>query len=89
MDPVETGLACGSDTAHMNIFGYNPFLHYKGRGSFETMGTGMSMKNNEIAFKCNFAHLDMKTKVVLKRRVDRDFEKWGLPLIEAINGMKI
>jgi len=21
MDPVETGLACGSDTAHMNIFG--------------------------------------------------------------------
>lgn len=25
MDPVETGLACGSDTAHMNIFGFNPF----------------------------------------------------------------
>ena len=25
MDPVETGCACGSDTAHMNIFGYNPF----------------------------------------------------------------
>jgi 2,3-bisphosphoglycerate-independent phosphoglycerate mutase len=24
MDPVEPGLACGSDTAHMNIFGYPP-----------------------------------------------------------------
>jgi 2,3-bisphosphoglycerate-independent phosphoglycerate mutase len=23
-DPVEPGLACGSDTAHMNIFGYDP-----------------------------------------------------------------
>jgi hypothetical protein len=24
MDPVEPGLACGSDTAHMNILGYDP-----------------------------------------------------------------
>ncbi len=23
-DPVEPGLACGSDTAHMNLFGYDP-----------------------------------------------------------------
>lgn len=25
MDPVEPGLSCGSDTAHMSIFGYDPF----------------------------------------------------------------
>jgi 2,3-diphosphopglycerate-independent phosphoglycerate mutase len=43
MDPVETGLACGSDTAHMNIFGYNPFKEYRGRGSFETIGSGLAM----------------------------------------------
>ena len=24
MDPVEPGLACGSDTAHLSIFGYDP-----------------------------------------------------------------
>ena len=24
LDPVYPGLACGSDTAHMNIFGYPP-----------------------------------------------------------------
>lgn len=24
MDPVEAGLACGSDTAHLSIFGYPP-----------------------------------------------------------------
>lgn len=58
MDPVETGLSCGSDTAHMNIFGYNPFKEYRGRGSFETMGAGQEMEPNEIAFKCNFAHMD-------------------------------
>jgi 2,3-bisphosphoglycerate-independent phosphoglycerate mutase len=28
-DPVQAGLACGSDTAHMQIFGYNPFKLYK------------------------------------------------------------
>lgn len=26
MDPVEPGLACGSDTAHMSLFGYDPRL---------------------------------------------------------------
>ena len=65
MDPVETGMACGSDTAHMNIFGYNPFNLYKGRGSYETMGAGLDMDPNEIAFKCNFAHMD-KDKIVKK-----------------------
>ena len=24
VDPVEPGLACGSDTAHLSLFGYNP-----------------------------------------------------------------
>jgi len=55
MDPVEPGLACGSDTAHMSIFGYEPRKHYKGRGSFETMGAGLDMQPGDIAFKCNFA----------------------------------
>ena len=32
VDPVEPGLACGSDTAHLSLFGYEPRLWYKGRG---------------------------------------------------------
>ena len=39
-DPVQSGLACGSDTAHMSIFGYNPLESYEGRGVFEAMGAG-------------------------------------------------
>ncbi|ORZ13184.1 archaeal type cofactor-independent phosphoglycerate mutase [Absidia repens] len=31
MDSVEPGLACGSDTAHMSILGYNPRQFYRGR----------------------------------------------------------
>lgn len=40
MDPVQPGLACGSDTAHLSIFGYDPRTHYRGRGAFESMGAG-------------------------------------------------
>jgi 2,3-bisphosphoglycerate-independent phosphoglycerate mutase len=64
MDPVETGLACGSDTAHMNIFGYIPFELYRGRGAFESIGAGLNMDYSEIAFKCNFSTMDSKTKIV-------------------------
>lgn len=89
MDPVETGLACGSDTAHMNIFGYPPFSLYRGRGAFESMGSGLSMSCNDIAFKCNFAHMDEETRIVKMRRVDRDFDKWGLSLIDVVNGLVV
>lgn len=27
MDPVSPGYACGSDTAHMSILGYDPFMY--------------------------------------------------------------
>lgn len=73
----------------MNIFGYNPFKEYRGRGSFETIGSGIPMSNDEIGFKCNFAYMDPNTKIVEKRRVDRSFPEWGIPLIDSIHGMKI
>lgn len=88
MDPVETGLSCGSDTAHMNIFGYNPFTLYRGRGAFETMGSGMDMDLEDIAFKCNFSYMN-EDKIVEKRRVDREFHFWGLELINYVAKMEI
>ena len=51
VDPVEAGLACGSDTAHLSLFGYPPRTHYRGRGAFETMGTGLDMRKGDVAFK--------------------------------------
>lgn len=51
MDPVETGLACGSDTAHLSLLGYNPRVYYRGRGAFESMGAGLPMAPGDIAFK--------------------------------------
>lgn len=89
MDPVEPGLACGSDTAHLSIFGYDPkkytirnifiynlpfYRYYSGRGAFETVGAGLKVFPGEIAFKCNFSHIN-DARIVEFRRVDKDFSK--------------
>lgn len=55
MDPVEVGLGCGSDTAHLSLMGYDPRVYYRGRGAFESMGAGLAMSPGDIAFKvCAF-----------------------------------
>ncbi|QDZ24151.1 phosphoglycerate mutase [Chloropicon primus] len=85
MDPVEPGLACGSDTAHLSLFGYDPREYYRGRGAFESLGAGLSMKPGEIAFKCNFATMEEETGVVTARRCDRNFEREGPILCEYLD----
>jgi 2,3-bisphosphoglycerate-independent phosphoglycerate mutase len=89
MDPVEPGLACGSDTAHMSIFGYDPRVYYRGRGAFETMGAGLPMVAGDIAFKSNFACIDDATDIVVSRRADRSFEAEGPVLSAALDGAPI
>lgn len=89
MDPVEVGLACGSDTAHLSLLGYDPRIYYRGRGAFESMGAGLAMSPGDIAFKSNFATLDEKTSIVTSRRADRHFEEEGPILCASLNGMKL
>ncbi|KAL1933541.1 hypothetical protein VTP01DRAFT_7631 [Rhizomucor pusillus] len=89
MDSVEPALACGSDTAHMSILGYNPRKYYRGRGAFETMGAGLDMIPGDIAFKSNFAYLDKESGIVISRRADRHFEGLGPTLCSALDGIKL
>ena len=54
------------------------------------MGSGLSMEpEHDIAFKCNFAYLNVETNIVEKRRVDRNFREWGVPLCSVIDGLVI
>ncbi|CAL9232152.1 unnamed protein product [Arabidopsis halleri] len=89
MDPVEVGLGCGSDTAHLSLMGYDPRVYYRGRGAFESMGAGLAMSPGDIAFKSNFATLDEDSGVVVSRRADRHFEEEGPILCAALDGMKL
>ncbi|XP_039142346.1 probable 2,3-bisphosphoglycerate-independent phosphoglycerate mutase [Dioscorea cayenensis subsp. rotundata] len=89
MDPVEAGLGCGSDTAHLSLLGYDPRIYYRGRGAFESMGAGLAMAPGDIAFKSNFATLDESSGIVTSRRADRHFEEEGPILCAALDGMKL
>lgn len=87
MDAVEPGRACGSDTAHLALLGYDPRGVYRGRGAFESLGAGCAMAPGDVAFKCNFACLDGEdAEVVAARRVDRSFEAEGPRLCESLDG---
>lgn len=87
LDSVEPGRACGSDTAHLGIFGYDPRQTYRGRGAFESMGAGCQVDPGDIAFKCNFATIDDASGIVTHRRVDRTFDVEGPQLCAFLDGV--
>ncbi|KAI9265981.1 2,3-bisphosphoglycerate-independent phosphoglycerate mutase-domain-containing protein [Sporodiniella umbellata] len=89
LDPVEPGLACGSDVAHLSILGYNPRKYYRGRGAFESMGAGLDMKPGDIAFKSNFAYLEKETGVVKLRKADSHFGSLGPVFCESVDNIKL
>ncbi|KEG06696.1 putative 2,3-bisphosphoglycerate-independent phosphoglycerate mutase [Trypanosoma grayi] len=89
MDVVEAGVSCGSDTAHLALFGYPPAQYYTGRGAYETLGAGLMLDDTDIAFKSNFAVIDEDTGIVTHRRCDRDFTREGPLLCEYLNGTTI
>ena len=47
------------------------------------------MKPADIGFKSNFAIMDQESGIVTKRRSDRNFEKWGVELCSAVDGLTI
>lgn len=87
MDSVSPGYPCGSDTAHLSLFGYPPFEYYNGRGAFEALGGGMPMEPGDIAFKSNFS--TMYGDIVRYRRCDRHFEQEGPILCKDLDNIKI
>ncbi|MEM0271730.1 MAG: 2,3-bisphosphoglycerate-independent phosphoglycerate mutase [Thermoprotei archaeon] len=81
--PVAPGVTPGSDTAHLAIFGYDPYTYYKGRGPFEALGAGIDLLPGDVAFRGNFATVD-KMMVVVDRRAGRSLKE-ARELIEYLN----
>jgi len=55
---VPDGYPPGSDIANMSLLGYDPARYYTGRAPLEAAAMGVSLAEDEIAFRCNLVTLD-------------------------------
>jgi len=88
MDVIAPGQPPGSDTAHLALFGYDPYECYPGRGAFEALGVGIELQPGDVAFRCNFGTVN-EGGVVVDRRAGRISSDQAKILAEALNQIKI
>lgn len=87
MYSVGEGIAPESDVAVISILGYDPFKYSTGRGILEAVGAGLTVKEGDLALRCNFATIEHGNKIV-DRRAGRDLAKEeARELSKAINDM--
>lgn len=85
MYSVGKGIAPESDVAVISLLGYDPLKYSTGRGVIEAVGAGLSMKDGDLALRCNFATLG-KGKKILDRRVARSLStEEAIELSKAAN----
>jgi 2,3-bisphosphoglycerate-independent phosphoglycerate mutase len=85
MYSVGKGIAPESDVAVISILGYDPFKYSTGRGVLEAVGAGLTMKNGDLALRCNFATIGRGNKII-DRRAGRDLNsREAQSLADAIN----
>ncbi len=55
---VPEGVPAGSDTAILNIFGYDPRAYYTGRSVLEAAGVGVLLNKGEVSFRMNLCAVE-------------------------------
>lgn len=87
LDPIAPGVSPGSDTAHLALLGYDPETTYTGRGPFEAAGVGIDIKPGDVAFRCNFATVDLGWRLMDRRagRIREGTER----LAASLDGLEI
>jgi 2,3-bisphosphoglycerate-independent phosphoglycerate mutase len=66
---VPHGFHPGSDIANLNILGYDPREYYSGRAPLEAASIGITLREEDVAYRCNLVTLKYnrdKTKAVME-----------------------
>ena len=84
---IGPGVTPGSDTAHLALFGVDPYEYYTGRGPFEAAGIGLEVKQGDIAFRTNFATINSQD-IITDRRAGR-IRKGTKELAKLFENMEI
>ncbi len=58
---IPEGMPPGSDVANLSILGYDPAVYYSGRAPLEAASIGVTLKDNDVAFRCNLVTLRYKS----------------------------
>lgn len=57
IDTIPQGLPPGSDVANLSVLGYDPRETYTGRGPLEAASMGLTLDDDDVAFRCNLVTL--------------------------------
>ena len=60
VDTVPAGFTPGSDVATLSVLGYDPRETYTGRGPLEAASMGISLGQNDMAYRCNLVSIGEK-----------------------------
>ncbi len=73
--PIPEGMPAGSDVGNLSMFGYDPRVSFSGRAAIEAANQGISLAEDEVAFRCNL--------VTLANGVMQDFTSGHITTEEA------
>jgi 2,3-bisphosphoglycerate-independent phosphoglycerate mutase len=92
---IPESVSPGSDTANMSVLGFDPEKYYTGRSPIEAVSMGLSLAENDVAFRCNLVTLaqepdsgadcDYQDKIMLDYSSDEITSEEARELISAVN----
>ncbi len=66
---IPEGIPPGSDTAFLSILGYDPRRYFSGRGPLEAAGSGVSLADGDVAYRCNLVALEDAPGPLAEKRI--------------------
>ncbi len=69
---VPAGMVPESDTANLAILSYDPKVYSKGRSPLEAVSMGLTMKEGQVAFRCNVVTLSEEEGIPYEARTILD-----------------
>ncbi len=65
-----------SDTANLGVLGYDPLIYSKGRSPLEAASIGLTMRDDDVAFRCNLLTVsDDDTPYEEKKMIDHSADE--------------
>lgn len=95
---VPEGMAPGSDTANLSIFGYDPVVSFTGRAPLEALSMGITLAPDDTAFRCNIvnaadnimkdftaSHIDSMLSEVVMNQLSRSLNDKGIEFYPGVS----